>query len=156
MHSTFQMLLVLFFRLQKSRFRHLKGLPELHTRITPTRFRIPDITGMTKLPADKRYPTTDVPPLFTIEIASKEEPWTDLRAKLADHIAMGVGTVIIADPYNKTVLTATQDEPLHELRAPLVVNIPMPYEDNPVLRIDFDDLYRQLDEEIAEAAGGDT
>jgi Uma2 family endonuclease len=148
-HSTFQMLLVMFFRLQRDRFQRLQGLPELHSRISPTRFRIPDIVGITHIPSDGRYPTKETPPLFTIEIASKEEPWTDLRGKLADHLAMGVGTVIIADPYNKAVLVATQNEPLHELRAPLVVNIPIPDNDNPVLQIDFDDLYRQLDQELS-------
>jgi Uma2 family endonuclease len=57
---------------------------------------------LTKPPTDGRYADVDSPPLFTIEIVSKGEPWTDLREKIADHLAMGVATVIIADPYNKT------------------------------------------------------
>jgi hypothetical protein len=61
---------------------------------------------------------------------------------------MGVGTVIIADPYNRAVLVATRDEPLRELRAPLIVTIPVPDDEHSVLRIDFDDLYRQLDREL--------
>lgn len=105
-HSTFQMLLVLFFRSQKHRFKRLRALPELHNSITATRFRVPDISGIVQSPQG-RYPTKENPPLFTIEIASREEPWTDLRSKLADHLAMGVGSVIIAVPYNKTVLVAT-------------------------------------------------
>jgi Uma2 family endonuclease len=116
-HSTFQMLLIMFFRSQSERFRRLLGLPELHIKITATRFRIPDIVGIAELPADVRYPAADRPPLFTIEIASKEEPWTELHDKLTDHLAMGVGTVIIADPYTRTVLVARQHEPLHEIHA---------------------------------------
>ena len=65
-----------------------------------------------------------------------------MRAKRSDHLAMGVSLVIIADPYNKTVMVATQIEPLHELPSPLIVNIPVP--DKGALKIDFDELYRKL------------
>lgn len=55
---------------------------------------------------------------------------------------MGVSLVIIADPYNQTVMVATQTEPLHELRSPLLVNVPVPGKGT--LQIDFDELYRKL------------
>jgi hypothetical protein len=55
---------------------------------------------------------------------------------------MGVSIVIIADPYKKTVMVATQTEPLHELPSPLIVNVPVP--DKGTLQIDFDELYRKL------------
>jgi hypothetical protein len=80
--------------------------------------------------------------LFTVEIASLDEPWSALRGKVTDHLAIGVSTVIIADPYTRTVLVASQDRPLHELTHPLIVEIPVP--DRGVLQIDFDDLYAKL------------
>jgi Uma2 family endonuclease len=147
-HSAFQMLLLLLLAAQGEKFATFRVRPELHMRVTPTRFRVPDIAVLMHHPTDGKYPGSDTPPLVTIEIASREEPWTDLHDKLADHLAMGVGTVIIANPYNKTVLVATQDEPLHELRPPLVVDISMPDSGDPILRIDFDELYRRLDQEV--------
>ena len=117
-------------------------LPELHIRVTPSRFRVLDVAALAEPPKDGRYPDRQTPPLFTIEIASLDEPWSALRGKVTDHLAVGVSTVIIADPYNKTVMVASQDKPLHELAHPLIVDIPIP--DAGVLQIDFDDLYSKL------------
>lgn len=140
-HSYLQTLLILLIGAQRQKLG-IYCLAELHSRVTPTRWRIPDVCALTKPPADGRYADVDSPPLFTIEIVSKGEPWTDLREKIADHLAMGVATVIIADPYNRTVMVATQSEPLREISAPLTIDIQVP--DRGVLQIDFDDLYRQL------------
>jgi hypothetical protein len=100
------------------------------------------VGGLSVPPADERYPDHRTPPLFTIEIASLDEPWRVLRGKVTDHIAVGVSTVIIADPYTRTVLVASQDKPLHELTHPLIVGIPVP--ESGVLQIDFDDLFSKL------------
>lgn len=140
-HSELQTLLLLLIASQ-SKVYGIKARPELHMRVTPDTWRIPDVSGLLLKPADGRYPDSTTLPLFTIEIVSPGESWTSLRGKLADHLAMGVSTVIIADPYDKTVMVATQAEPLHEIRTPLVVHIPVPGAG--VLTIDFDDLYRQL------------
>lgn len=140
-HGRLQALLIGFLLAQEELFG-FESLSEQHIRISPTRFRIPDVSALTQPPTDGRYLDDRTPPLFTIEIASLEEPWPTLRAKLSDHLAMGVSLVIIADPYNKTVMVATQIEPLHELPSPLIVNIPVP--DKGALKIDFDELYRKL------------
>lgn len=140
-HSELQMLLVLQLASQEKKYG-IEVLPELHIRVTPDTWRIPDVSGLLVKPADGRYPDSQTPPLFTIEIVSPGESWTSLRGKLADHLAVGVSTVIIADPYDKTVMVATQSEPLHEIRTPLIVNIPVPGAG--ILSIDFDDLYSQL------------
>jgi Uma2 family endonuclease len=141
LHSKLQTLLLVLIAALGQKLG-IEGLAELRSRITPTRWRVPDVCGLTKPPADGKYPDAETPPLFSIEIVSKGEPWTDLRDKLADHLAMGIRTVIIADPYHKTVMVATQSEPLHELSVPLIVSIELP--DGGVLDIDFDSLYRQL------------
>ena len=141
LHSRLQTLLLLAIAAQGPKLG-IEGLAELHSRSTPTRWRLPDVCVLTRPPADGRYPDSETPALFTSEIVSKDEPWTDLRDKLADHLAMGVQTVILADPYSKAVMVATQSEPLREISSPLVVNISVP--DAGVLQIDFDDLYRRL------------
>ncbi len=138
-HTKLQKLLLLFLASQEEKLG-LEGLAELHIRVTPTRFRIPDFCAITETPADGRYP--DTPPLFTIEIASLEEPWPALRGKVRDHLAMGVPLIIIADPYNRTVMVATQSAPLREISPPLIVDIPVP--NGSVLPINFDELYGRL------------
>lgn len=147
-HSAFQEILLAFLRAQKLQFPQLRGRPELHSRVTPSRFRIPDVAGTIRQRSGERYPSPEPPPVFTIEIASKNEPWTDLHGKVTDHLAMGVTTAIIADPYNRTVLVATSQEPLRELASPRIVSIAIPGSDQ-LLQINFDDLYRQLEEELS-------
>jgi Uma2 family endonuclease len=140
-HSRLQALLIGTLCLTEKAYG-LEGLPELHIRVTPTRFRVPDVTALTEPPRDGRYPDRRTPPLFTVEIASLDEPWSALRGKVTDHLAIGVSTVIIADPYTRTVLVADQATPLRELTHPLIVEIPVP--GGGVLKIDFDDLYAKL------------
>lgn len=132
-HSRLQKLLLLLIAQQERKYG-IEALPELHMRVTPTRWRVPDVCALVALP--------ETPPLFTIEIVSQGEPWTELRAKVADHLAMNVSLVIVADPYNRTVTVATQSEPLREIKPPLLVDIPVPAAGT--IQIDFDDLYRQL------------
>ena len=140
-HGGVQALLAAFLLSQKKKYGLIVA-SELHSRVTPTRYRIPDVCVLTRRPQDGKYADAATPPLFTIEIASQGEPWTELRGKLADHLAMGVSTVIIADPYNKTVMVATQAELLREIASPLIVNIEVP--GRGLLQLDFDDLYSQL------------
>jgi Uma2 family endonuclease len=140
-HSRLQLHLGAYLLTQEEKYG-IRACPELHIEISPKRYRLPDMTALSGPLSNDRYPTSANPPLCTIEIASLEEPWPSLRGKLTDHLAIGVSTVVIADPYNRTVMVATQAEKVHELSAPLIVYIPVP--DAGILQIDFDDLYRKL------------
>ena len=93
-------------------------------------------------PADQRFATSEAPPLLAIEIVSPTETWTELYAKVRDHLAMGVGTVIVADPRSQSVMVASQTKPLHDLSRPLLVEIEVPGQGT--LPLDFDDIYNQL------------
>jgi len=114
---------------------------EIHTRIRPGRWRVPDIAVVRSGWKD-RYPDVDAAPLFTIEIVSKDEPWSELRGKVTDHLSMGIGTVIVSDPHTRTVLVATQSQSLREIDPPLVVRVLIPGKDS--LSIDFDHLFSQI------------
>ncbi|MBC8167374.1 MAG: Uma2 family endonuclease [Bryobacteraceae bacterium] len=137
-HSRLQTLLAGLLLAQEDRLGY-ETCTELHVWVTPTRFRIPDLCGLTSKPQDHRY--ADRPPLFTIEIVSSDEPWQKLRAKVRDHQSMGVPFVIVADPYTKTVLM-TDNGLLRELPAPLMVSIEV--EGRGTLQIDFDELFRRV------------
>lgn len=141
LHSKLQALILLLLG-TAGRDLGIEVLAEVHLRVTGNRFRVPDVAGLTAAPMDGRYPDSRTPPLFTIEIVSQDESWSSLRGKVSDHLAVGVSVVILADPHSKSVMVATPDEPLHELRSPLLLDVPVP--GGAVLQIDFDRLYSQL------------
>lgn len=140
LHSKLQKLLLLWLS-EREKQLGIEGLCDLHTRITATRFRLPDVLALTYKPSEDQYPDSQRPPLFTVEIVSKGEPWTELRDKVEDHLRIEVKTVIIADPYHRTVMVATKAEPIREISPPLLVNIEAPAG---LLQIDFDYLYSNL------------
>lgn len=140
-HSRLQVILGAYF-LALEREYGFRVVTEIHTRIRPKRWRIPDVAV---LPGDKtgrRYPDSEAPPALTIEIVSLDEPWSELYGKIVDHLAVGVQTAIIVDPYKKTVFVARPDQPLHEIPPPLVVSVPIPGKGD--LVIDFDALFAQI------------
>jgi Uma2 family endonuclease len=84
-HSRLQTLLAAYLLSQEAKFK-LAAVTEIHVRISPTRWRIPDVGGLSAPPVDGRYPDQRTPPLFTIEsviwISSRWcfeiDPMTDL------------------------------------------------------------------------------
>jgi Uma2 family endonuclease len=140
LHSKLQKLLLLWLS-EREKQLGIEGLCDLHTRITDTRFRLPDVLALTYRPSEGQYPDVQRPPLFTLEIVSKGEPWTELRDKVEDHLRIDVKTVIIADPYHRTVMVATKAERIREINPPLLVNIETP---GGLLQIDFDYLFSNL------------
>lgn len=115
--------------------------PELHVRVKPTRFRIPDISVLAARPAQGRY--ADTPPLFVIEIVSPDEPWPKILRSVRDHHEMGVPLVIVADPHLAEVFVAGEDGLLRQLAPPLTVPIRLPGGGS--FDIDFDALFRRLE-----------
>jgi len=114
---------------------------EQHIKIGPNRFRIPDVLIMPS--GHKREEILTESPICTFEIVSQAEGWTELTAKYKDHHAMGVPTIVIADPYERALFTVDTSGKLHEQSNPLVIAIPMPAGEN--LEIDFDQLFAGLD-----------
>jgi Uma2 family endonuclease len=139
-HSVLQGLLVALLVAQREKFG-FRVCPELHVRVKPTRFRIPDISVLAGPPAGASY--VETPPLFTIEIISPDDPWPKVVRTVKEHHEMGVPTIIVADPRSREVFIAGQDGLLRELAAPLVVSVEPPGAG--ALEIDFDQLFSQLD-----------
>ncbi len=113
---------------------------EQHIQIAPGRYRIPDVLVMDA--GHKREEILTQPPILTIEVVSPGESWTDLTAKYKDHRQMGVKTILIIDPYERTVFIVAEDGLLRQIEAPLALDVRMPKGD---LRIDFDELFQKLD-----------
>lgn len=91
-------------------------------------------------PIEGRY--AEIPPLFTFEIVSEDEPWPRLVRKAKDHHEMGVRAVIIADAHSREVFVAREDGLLRQLAAPLIVTLDVPGAGE--LQIDFDALFARV------------
>lgn len=140
-HSSLQIIIGAFLLSQREKFG-FRVVSEIHTRIRPKRWRIPDVAVLPGEKTGRRYPDSDAPPALTIEIVSLDEPWSEVYGKIIDHLAVGVQTAIIVDPYKKTVFVARPEQPLHEIAPPLLVNAPIPGKGDVV--IDFDALFAQI------------
>ncbi len=85
------------FRIQimLSRVPGIAIFPEVHIRVSPTRFRVPDIAVYLAEPAEQVFTT---PPFLVVEILSPEDRWSRLTRKLEDYFAMGCRNIWILDP----------------------------------------------------------
>ena len=74
----------------------VKALPELRVQVSPTRFRVPDVTVL-----DQGAPKEQIithPPLMAFEILSPEDTVTRMLIKLADYAGMGIAGIFVIDP----------------------------------------------------------
>jgi Uma2 family endonuclease len=72
------------------------ALTEVRVQISPSRFRVPDITVVIG-----SVPTTRVlvePPLLCIEILSPEDRMERLQERIEDYLTFGVSTVWVVNP----------------------------------------------------------
>lgn len=70
--------------------------PELRVRVSPTRFRVPDVTIL-----DRARPIEQIityPPLAVFEILLPEDRIQRMLRKLADYEAMGMAEIWVIDP----------------------------------------------------------
>ena len=94
-HSDLQGELIVYLRARRKQWG-IRVYPEMRVRVAPRRYRIPDICGMLEPVAKEPIFTTA--PVFCIEILSREDRWTRVRARIDDFLAMGVRYVWAIDP----------------------------------------------------------
>ena len=85
------------FRIQMllSRVPGISIFPEVRIRVSPTRFRVPDVAVYLTEPSEQVFTT---PPFLVVEILSPEDRWSRLTRKLEDYFAMGCRNIWILDP----------------------------------------------------------
>lgn len=74
----------------------VRARPGLRVQVSPTRFRVPDVTVL-----DRRQPKEQIvtrPPLAVFEILSPENQVRRMLAKLGDYEAMGIRQIWVVDP----------------------------------------------------------
>ncbi len=94
-HSTWQSALILFFSVQGKTW-NVRARPELRVRVSPTRFRVPDVTVLSRSAPTEQIIVT--PPLAVFEILSPENRMAAMMEKFADYERMGIAGIWIIDP----------------------------------------------------------
>jgi Uma2 family endonuclease len=94
-HSTIQRNLILFFG-NRAKELGVNVFPEQRVQVTPTRFRIPDVTVMKKSQPQGEIFTA--PPYLCIEILSRDDTMEYMQEKIDDYLRFGVPYVWIINP----------------------------------------------------------
>ena len=97
-HSRLQALLAIWF----GKFEDQWGVAvftEQRVQVSATRIRIP---GVLLVPLTPQPDVIVEAPLLVVEILSPDDSYTETQRRAGDYFAMGVGTVWIIDPVNRT------------------------------------------------------
>ena len=89
--------------------RHTLGVlvvVEQRIKVSPTRYRVPDICVMAKDPGEEVFTT---PPFLCVEVVSPDDRLSRMQEKIKDYLAMGVRYVWVVDPYLGTAWTHTSE-----------------------------------------------
>lgn len=105
-HADLQTELAVFFRIHRSEWK-VKTVVEQRVQVSPTRFRVPDLTVMAA--SWKRTPIVMEAPLLCIEVLSPEDRFSRIRARCEDYFRMGVPEAWIFDPAKREVLVLRPD-----------------------------------------------
>jgi Uma2 family endonuclease len=94
-HSSWQGVLLAFFSERRVEWQ-VRALPSLRTRVSPTRFRVPDVTVLSRSAPIKQIIIT--PPLAVFEILSPENRMSAMMEKFSDYERMGIAGIWIIEP----------------------------------------------------------
>jgi len=94
-HGRIQRNLILFFG-NRAKELGIEVIPEQRVQVSPTRFRIPDVTVVkTSQPQGEVF---RLPPHLCIEILSKDDTMEDMQERVDDYLRFGVPYVWIISP----------------------------------------------------------
>jgi len=97
-HARLQKLILLFFAALEKK-QNLRVFPELRVQVSPTRFRVPDLTVLRADAPDEQIITH--PPLIVVEILSPGDSLLGMREKIEDYLAFGIPNIWIVDPSDR-------------------------------------------------------
>jgi Uma2 family endonuclease len=91
-HASWQQAIQLWF-VQHAREWNIRVRPSLRVQVTPTNFRVPDVTVF-----DRDHPIEQIltrPPIAVFEVLSPEDTMPRMLRKLKDYEQMGIPTIIV-------------------------------------------------------------
>ena len=95
-HSNVQSNIIFWLR---SKYKNIKVYPEFRSRLTPTRFRLPDVCVSLTKPSSKRALLE--PAFLAIEILSEDDRMTRVIEQLEEFEANGTPHIWVFDPRRK-------------------------------------------------------
>jgi len=110
-HGRLQAALLLYFSRLEKRLG-VRAVPEQRLRISPTRFRVPDICVLAGKPGEQ---VLTQPPLACIEILSPEDRMSRTLEKIHDYLHFGVKCVWIIDPRERRAYLCDRDGSFREV-----------------------------------------
>ncbi len=136
-HSLIQRILMRIL-LDLERKHPIRVMPELRSRVSATRYRIPDLCVMLK--SQKVEPILNSPPFLCIEILSPEDRMSRILERVKEFLAFGVPYVWVIDPESRTAYQYTPDEG-RQAREHLSTT-------NPEITISLAEIFAELDEAL--------
>jgi Uma2 family endonuclease len=109
-HARLQTEIAFYFRSHQQEWG-VHAVVEQRVQVSPTRFRVPDVCGTTEPQPQQIFRT---PPLFCIEILSKDDRISEMRERVNDYLAFGVRYVWIIDPAERKAWRCMPDG-MHEV-----------------------------------------
>ncbi|MBZ5608700.1 MAG: Uma2 family endonuclease [Acidobacteriia bacterium] len=103
-HSKIQQRLLLYLG-SRTKELSIEVFPEQRVQVSPTRFRIPDVT-VVKAPEPQEEIFTS-PPFLCIEILSKKDTMLYMQEKIDDYLSFGVPYIWIINPKNRKAYVVT-------------------------------------------------
>ena len=104
-HGRIQRRLIVYLDL-RSKDLDIEVVPEQRVQVTPTRFRIPDVTVVKNSQSQGEIFTN--PPHLCIEILSKDDTMEDVQEKIDDYLRFGVPYIWIVNPRLRKGFVATK------------------------------------------------
>ena len=94
-HAAWQEAILAYFR-EHRRAWNIRALPALRIQISPTRYRVPDVTVLDRdLPVEQ---IITVPPIAVFEILSPEDTMSRILVKLGGYGQMGISNIFVVEP----------------------------------------------------------
>jgi Uma2 family endonuclease len=94
-HATWQTILAAFFTIRQKDWG-IEARAELRVQVAPNRFRVPDVTVLSRTAPREQIITHA--PLAVFEILSPEDTMSRMLAKLAEYERMGIGAIWVIEP----------------------------------------------------------
>ena len=109
-HATIQSALIGLFQQNRLAW-HIRVLAEWRVQVKATRFRVPDVTVISR--SLQPEPILRTPPLLIVEILSPEDTLPRLKQRITDYLELGTEHIWVIDPTTRTAYVA-DDRGFHE------------------------------------------
>jgi Uma2 family endonuclease len=106
-HSNLQGMLVMWLGRHQREWK-IRVLPGQRLRVSPTRFRIPDVFVISR--EQEIEPVFTKPPLLVIEVLSKDDTLRSMQERIDDYRAFGIPNTWVLDPVKRRAYICTQGD----------------------------------------------